>query len=140
MISDVFLRWRYLIGGVLGPIASLAATSWTATPVRLDESGQPYLVDVEDTAYCLLRLRDGVHGAICSSWADRPRRDDILTLRIDGTAGAAVAGPHRCYLQPTISTPRAVWDADRDMGMDYHAQWTAASGTDRKSTRLNSSH
>src|SRR3546814_2048139 len=110
MISDVFLRWRYLIGGVLGPIASLAATSWTATPVRLDESGQPYRVDVDDTAHCLLRLRDGVHGAICSSWADRPRRDDILTLRIDGTAGAAVAGPHRCFLP------------------------------DRKSTRLNSSH
>src|SRR3546814_13851423 len=53
MISDVFLRWRYLIGGVLGPIASLAATSWTATPVRLDESGQPYRVDVDDTAHCL---------------------------------------------------------------------------------------
>jgi predicted dehydrogenase len=127
MIFDMFPHWRYLIEGVLGPIASVAATAWTATQARVDERGKSYRVDVEDTAHCLVRLRNGVHGVICSSWADRPRRDDILTLRIDGTAGAAIAGAHRCYVQPTASTPRAVWDADRDMGVDYCSQWTAAS-------------
>src|SRR3546814_19750108 len=34
MIFDMFPHWRYLIEGILGPIASLAATSWTRSEGR----------------------------------------------------------------------------------------------------------
>ena len=35
----------------------------------------------------------------CRSWATRVRRDDLLTLQVDGTKGSAVAGLHRCHVQ-----------------------------------------
>ena len=54
---------------------------------------------VEDSAATLVELEGGAFGTILSSWATRVRRDDLLTLQVDGTAGSAVAGLHRCHVQ-----------------------------------------
>ena len=34
-----------------------------------------------------------------SSWCVRVRRDDLLTLQVDGTKGSAVAGLRDCVVQ-----------------------------------------
>ncbi len=125
-INDMFPHWRYLIEGILGPISEVVTAAWTATPSRIDEAGVAYEVDVEDSAATLVRLESGTIGTIVSTGATRVRRDDLLTLQIDGTAGSAVAGLHRCALQPLAATPMQRWDTDIDHGVDYRAGWIDA--------------
>jgi hypothetical protein len=36
------------------------------------------------------------------------RRDDLLTVQIDGSRGSAVAGLRECWIQPYEAAPRAV--------------------------------
>ena len=64
-----------------------------------------YTVDVEDTASTIVELQSGATGTILSSWATRVRRDDLLTFQIDGVNGSAIAGLHRCWVQPKAQTP-----------------------------------
>ena len=40
-------------------------------------------------------LESGATGVILSSWATRVRRDDLLTVQIDGTKASAIAGLQR---------------------------------------------
>jgi predicted dehydrogenase len=62
-----------------------------------------------------------------SSWATRVRRDDLLTLQVDGSKGSAVAGLHRCHVQPTAHTPAiAHFSVMRDIGADYRSGWIEA--------------
>src|SRR4051794_31715536 len=96
---DMYPHWRYVIERILGPIRRVVAARATAIPERVDESGAPYKVDVDDTSVTLAELASGAVGTIICSWATRVRRDDLLTLQIDGTGGSAVAGLHRCWMQ-----------------------------------------
>jgi len=41
-------HWRYVIERLIGRIAGVASSAWTATPERVDERGQRYRVTVED--------------------------------------------------------------------------------------------
>jgi len=98
--------------------------STTVGPERVDEGGTRYRVDVEDSCAVLVALETGAHGTILSSWATRVRRDDLLTLQIDGTHGSAVAGLHRCWTQGATETPRiAHFNVKEDIGADYRAGW-----------------
>jgi len=106
LVLDMFPHWRYVIEGLLGRIRRVATATSTAVPDRVDERGEHYRVDVDDTASALVELESGVFGTILSSWATRVRREDLLMLQIDGTAGTAVAGLHRCRVQTTAQTPR----------------------------------
>ena len=65
----------------------------------MDERGQSYDVDTDDAAYALMELEGGIVATLSSSWATRPRRDDMLTIHTDGTPGSAVAGLHDCRTQ-----------------------------------------
>jgi predicted dehydrogenase len=59
------------------------------------------------------------------------RRDDLLVLHIDGTAGTAIAGLHRCRVQTKAQTPPvANFRLDKDLDVDYRAGWSevAAAG------------
>ena len=47
-----------------------------------------------------------------SSWDVRVRRDDLLTLQVDGTQGSAVAGLRGCLTQHRDNTPKPVWNPD----------------------------
>jgi predicted dehydrogenase len=122
----MYPHWRYVIEGLLGPIRRVVSAAWTAVPERVDERGCRYDVDVEDSAATLVELESGAYGVITSSWATRVRRDDLMTLQVDGTAGSAVAGLHRCRLQSMAQTPRTRWDVNVDHDCDYRVQWIEA--------------
>jgi predicted dehydrogenase len=124
IVLDMYPHWRYVIESIIGRIVAVASSAWIATPERVDERGERYAVAVEDSAASLLEVEGGVFGTIASSWAMRVRRDDLLTLQIDGTQGSAVAGVHRCRVQSAAQTPAiAHFSVMQDIGADYHSGW-----------------
>ena len=127
LLLDMYPHWRYVIETIVGPIARVSSAAWTATPERVDETGNHYAVDVDDAAATLVELDNGAFGAILSSWATRVRRDDLFTLQVDGTRGSALAGLHRCCVQMAADTPRiAHFSIMRDLGADYRDGWSEA--------------
>jgi predicted dehydrogenase len=127
LLLDMYSHFRYLIEGVLGPIRRVVTSAGTAVPERVDETGGRYAVDVEDQAITLVELASGAVGTVIASWATRVRRDDLMTFQIDGTKGSAIAGLHRCYMQPLADTPRvAAFNPAVDLAIDYRARWQEA--------------
>jgi predicted dehydrogenase len=127
LLLDMYSHFRYLIEGMLGPVRSVVASAATAVPERLDEAGIRYAVDVEDQATTLIELASGATGVIIASWATRVWRDDLMTFQIDGTNGSAIAGLHRCYMQPLVDTPKiAAFNPTVDLAIDYRARWQEA--------------
>ena len=125
LILDMYPHWRYVIEGLLGPIRRVVTSLSTATPHRIDERGEGYAVDVEDSAATLVEMESGATGTILSSWATRVRRDDLLTVQIDGTNGSALAGLHKCWTVTNAQTPRtAHFSIATDLGIDYRSHWT----------------
>jgi predicted dehydrogenase len=58
------------------------------------------------------------------------RREDLLTLQIDGIGGSAIAGLHRCWMQAKADTPTIQhFNPDRDLRADYRADWKEVSGS-----------
>ena len=58
------------------------------------------------------------------------RRDDLVTLQIDGTGGSALAGLHRCWVQSAAATPTIRrFNPDTDIGADYRGNWTKVADT-----------
>jgi predicted dehydrogenase len=127
LILDMYPHWRYVIQSIVGRIARVASAQWTATPERADERGEEFSVDVEDSATTLVELENGAFGTILNSWATRVRRDDLLTLQVDGTKASALAGLHRCHVQTTAQTPPvAHFSVMKDLNTDYRKGWTEA--------------
>jgi predicted dehydrogenase len=125
LILDMYPHWRYVIENIVGRITRVASAEWTATPQRIDERGESYAVAVEDSAATLVEIEGGIFGTILSSWATRVHRDDLFTLQVDGTRGSAIAGLHRCHLQPMAATPSiAHFSVAKDLGTDYRSGWT----------------
>jgi len=125
LILDMFAHWRYIFDRLLGPITAVSCRHMTALPERIDEAGRPYRVDVEDHAFAIFELEGGALAQISSSWANRVKRDDLLQIQVDGTAGSAVCGLHRCHVQPQIATPRPFFDAERPQAVNFDDQWQA---------------
>ncbi|MCP5978676.1 gfo/Idh/MocA family oxidoreductase, partial [Klebsiella pneumoniae] len=75
---------------------------------RWDEQGNPYESDAEDAVFAQMELEGGIFASVNSSWCSRIRRDDVVTIQIDGTNGSAVAGPQDCFTQPDGNTPNPV--------------------------------
>ena len=122
---DMYPHWRYVLERILGPIRRVVTVVRTAIPNRCDEAGSAYRVDVDDTSLTLAELANGAVGSIVCSWATRVRRDDLFTLQVDGTAGSAIAGLHRCWTQAKADTPTVQhFNPARDLGVDYRADWT----------------
>ena len=77
----------------------------------------------------LAELASGAVGTIACSWATRVRRDDLLTMQIDGTGGSAIAGLHRCWAQSAAETPTVRhFNPTVDIGADYRADWKEVPG------------
>jgi predicted dehydrogenase len=123
IILDMYCHWRYVVDGLFGPIRSVLALGATHIPERLDEGGNAYLATADDAAYGILALNDGLVVQINSSWNTRVRRDDLLTVHVDGTEGSAVAGLRDCWIQDRASTPRAVWNPDIPQPIDFYESW-----------------
>jgi predicted dehydrogenase len=130
LVMDMVPHWRYVLEGLLGPIRRVVTAVTAAIPERVDENGNRYRVDVDDTAMILAELTSGAVGAITCSWATRVRRDDLMTLQIDGTGGSAIAGLHRCWIQRAADTPPIRrFNPDIDIGADYRGDWSEIAGT-----------
>ncbi|HTZ36657.1 MAG TPA: Gfo/Idh/MocA family oxidoreductase [Stellaceae bacterium] len=123
LVLDMFAHWRYIFDRLLGPIAAVSCREATAQPRRIDEAGRPYDVDVEDHAFAIFELDGGAIAQIASSWASRVKRDDLLQIQVDGTAGSAVCGLHRCFVQPLVATPRPFFDAERPQPAAFDDDW-----------------
>jgi predicted dehydrogenase len=123
LILDMFAHWRYIFDRLLGEIKAVSCRHITAVPERRDEAGNPYPVDVEDTAFAIFELAGGVVAQVSSSWASRVKRDDLLQIQVDGTRGSAVSGLHRCFVQPLAATPKPFFDPERPQPMVFDQQW-----------------
>jgi predicted dehydrogenase len=123
LILDMFAHWRYVFDRLLGPIEAVSCRHMTAQPRRRDEVGKPFDVDVDDHAFAMFELKGGVLAQVSSSWATRVKRDDLLQIQVDGTAGSAVCTQHRCFIQPAVATPKPLFGPDFPNHMPYHEQW-----------------
>ena len=124
IILDMFPHWQYVLENLFGSVRSLTVLGRTHIPERRDEQGDAYTCTAEDAAYALFELEGGITAQFNSSWAVRVRRDDLLTLQVDGTRGSAVATLSDCRIQDWNATPRYVWDPDGGRTVDPDAGWS----------------
>jgi predicted dehydrogenase len=123
IIVDMLCHWRYVLDNLFGSVKSVSCLGATHVKERWDEAGRPYACTADDSAYATFELAGGVVAQFNSSWAVRVRRDDLLTLQVDGTKGSAVAGLRGCKIQPYVATPRPVWNPDLASPIDFLDGW-----------------
>ncbi|WP_395088836.1 Gfo/Idh/MocA family protein [Armatimonas sp.] len=123
IIVDMLCHWRYVLDNLFGEVKAVSCLGATHVKERIDESGKPYACTADDSAYATFELENGVVAQFNSSWTVRVRRDDLLTLQVDGTQGSAVAGLRGCTIQPYGATPRPVWNPDIDSPIDFAENW-----------------
>jgi predicted dehydrogenase len=123
MILDMFAHWRYVIDNIFGKVQSVSCRAATHVARRWDEAGRPYACTADDSAYGTFELAGGVIAHFNNSWCVRVRRDDLLTLQVDGEKGSAVAGLRKCWVQPAAVTPKPVWNPDIDQPIDFYDSW-----------------
>lgn len=127
IMVDMFCHWQYVIENLFkdacGPIESLVAWANTDLKSRVNEQGETYKATADDSAYAIFRLDSGVVCQFNSSWCTRVRRDDLLTIQIDGTKGSTVAGLRECWVQPLGATPKPVWNPDIPQPIDFFEGW-----------------
>ena len=127
MIIDMLCHWRYVLDNIFGPTKSVLCRGATHIKERVDEAGKTYKCTADDAAYAMFEL-EGPDGEIIvnfnCSWATRVRRDDLLTLHVDGEKGSAVAGLRKCHLQHYGNTPKPVWNPDIDQPINFFDDWS----------------
>lgn len=124
IIVDMLCHWRYVLDNVFGKVKSVSCLGATHIPQRVDEQGKPYKCTADDAAYATFELEGGVIAHFNSSWTTRVRRDDLLTLQVDGTKGSAVAGLRECYIQHYGNTPKPVWNPDIAQPINFYEGWS----------------
>ena len=112
IILDMLCHWRYVLDNTFGNVKSVSCLGATHIPERIDEDGKRYKATADDAAYATFQLDGGVIAHFNCSWATRVRRDDLLTLHVDGTHGSAVAGLQDVVTQQRMATPKPVWNPD----------------------------
>ena len=124
IIVDMLCHWRYVLDQIFGRVKAVSCLGATHVAKRVDEAGKPYRCTADDSAYATFELENGVVAQFNSSWTVRVRRDDLLTLQVDGTKGSAVAGLRDCIAQHESATPRCTWNPDIDSPIKYMDGWT----------------
>ena len=128
---DMLCHWRYVLDDLFGPVQAVSCLGATHIPRRWDESGQPYDATADDAAYASFHLQGGVVAHFNSSWCVRVRRDDLLTIQVEGTQGSAVAGLRNCWTQSADRTPRPVWNPDVENPHHYFDDWKLVEADER---------
>jgi predicted dehydrogenase len=123
IILDMLCHWRYVLDNLFGEVKAVSCLGATHIPARWDEGGKKYRATADDAAYATFQLAGGVIAHFNSSWTVRVRRDDLLTLQVDGTEGSAVAGLRGCRVQSYADTPKPVWNPDIPQPIDFYAGW-----------------
>jgi predicted dehydrogenase len=124
IIVDMLCHWRYVLDNLFGKVKAVSCLGATHIPQRWDEAGKPYPCTADDAAYATFELEGGIIAQFNSSWCVRVRRDDLLTLQVDGTHGTAVAGLRDCHVQHASATPKPVWNPDIPNPIDFLNNWT----------------
>ena len=124
IIVDMLCHWRYLLDNVFGKVKAVSCLGATHIPERIDEQGKPYKSTADDAAYATFELEGGTIAHFNSSWVVRVRRDDLLTLQVDGTKGSAVVGLRECYIQHYGNTPKPVWNPDVPQTINFFEGWS----------------
>jgi predicted dehydrogenase len=123
IILDMLCHWRYVLDNLFGGVKAVSCLGATHIPERVDEAGNTYACTADDSAYSTFELEGGIVAHFNSSWCVRVRRDDLVTIQVDGTRGSAVAGLRGCYIQHYGATPRPVWNPDIDSPIDFLGGW-----------------
>ena len=123
IIVDMLCHWRYVLDNLFGEVKAVSCLGATHIPERIDEQGRPYQATADDAAYATCELEGGVVAHCNSSWCVRVRRDDLLTIQVDGTKGKAVAGLRECHIQHYGNTPKPVWNPDVPQPIDFFDDW-----------------
>lgn len=124
IIIDMFPHWSYLLENLFGKVKAVCCHGATHIKKRWDENGNPYECTADDAAYATFELDEEIIAHFNCSWATRVKRDDLLTIQVDGTKGSAVAGLRNCFIQSSAATPRPVWNPDVESPIDYSDEWT----------------
>jgi predicted dehydrogenase len=123
IIMDMLCHWRYVLDNLFGAVQAVSCLGATHIGQRWDEQGRPYTCTADDSAYATFELEGGVIAHFNSSWCVRVRRDDLLTVQVDGTKGSAVAGLRECWCQPYGATPKPVWNPDLPQPIAFRDGW-----------------
>ncbi len=123
IIVDMLCHWRYVLDNLFGEVKAVSCLGATHIPERIDEQGKPYNCTADDAAYATFELEGGVIAHFNSSWVTRVRRDDLLTVQVDGTHGSAVATLRGCRVQHYGSTPKPTWNPDIEQPIDFFEGW-----------------
>ncbi len=123
LMIDMFCHWQYVISNLFGLIKSLVAYGNVDIDQRKDEAGKAYKATADDSAYAIFVLEDGTVCQFNSSWCVRVRRDDLLTVEVNGTKGTAVAGLREVVVQGAAETPKPVWNPDIPQPIDFYKGW-----------------
>jgi predicted dehydrogenase len=123
IILDMLCHWRYVLDNLFGAVQAVSCLGATHIPERWDENGRSYPSTADDAAYATFQLEGDIVAHFNSSWCVRVRRDDLLTIQVDGTRGSAVAGLRHCWIQHAGGTPRPVWNPDIESPLNYFDGW-----------------
>jgi predicted dehydrogenase len=123
IIIDMLCHWRYVLDNLFAPVLAVSCLGATHIKQRWDEAGRPYKCTADDSAYSTFELDRGIVAHFNSSWDVRVRRDDLLTIQVDGSRGTAVAGLRHCWIQPYGATPRPVWNPDIEQPINFFEGW-----------------
>jgi predicted dehydrogenase len=123
IILDMLCHWRYVLDNLFGEVKAVSCLGATHIPHRWDEQGKKYKATADDAAYATFQLAGGVIAHFNSAWTVRVRRDDLLTLQVDGTEGSAVAGLRGCKIQSYAKTPKPVWNPDIPQPINFYEGW-----------------
>jgi len=123
IIVDMLCHWRYVIDNLFGKVKGVSCLGATHIPKRIDERGKAYACTSDDACYATFECEDGVICQFNSSWTVRVRRDDLLTMQVDGTHGSAIVGLRDCWLQSSGITPRPIWNPDIQQPINFFEGW-----------------
>jgi len=123
IIMDMLCHWRYVLDNLFGPVRAVSCLGQTHIPQRWNETGLMYEANADDAAYATFELEGGIVAHFNSSWCVRVRRDDLLTIQVDGVKGSAVARLRDCWIQSSGATPRPVWNPDTENPLNYRDDW-----------------
>jgi len=123
IILDMLCHWRYVLDNLFGEVKAVSCMGATHIPYRWDENGKRYKATADDAAYATFELKGNIIAQFNSSWDVRVRRDDLLTLQVDGTRGSAVAGLRKCLVQSYEKTPKPVWNPDIPQPINFFDGW-----------------
>jgi predicted dehydrogenase len=124
IIVDMLCHWRYVLDNLFGNVKGVFCLGATHIPERVDEQGNIYKCTADDAAYATFELEGNIIAHFNSSWATRVRRDDLLTIQVDGTKGSAVAGLRECRTQHYGNTPKPVWNPDIQQPINFYEGWS----------------